>query len=385
MIRLALALFVVQAGLHGYTASLPVALADAGVSDPVIGVIVGIAPFVQVPAALIAGMFVDRFGGRRLFLVGGGAYLVSSAILLLPGVDPAGALGPFVLSRVGQGIGSALVLPAALTVVPRLVAATRQGFGLAFMGSAHNLTQVVLPPLSLAVLAATSLAGVAATVIAMVLLGLALVAIQPLPLRPRESPVDGAAERPRLRFVYQRAWTTPIVVVLLYVAHWGVVIAYLPQRADAAGADVGLFFVADALAVLASRVPTGWLADRVQARLLVLVGIAVTAVAVAMLVPQPTTPVLVVAGVLTGAGAGIVITPLLVELSRRSSDADRGTAFSLFSAALAGALVVGSIGGAPLVAAAGFGAALVGTLVGLVLAALIAVADRGLAREPAVA
>ena len=60
-----------------------------------------------------------------------------------------------------------------------------------------------------------------------------------------------------------------------------------------------------------------------------------------------------IAGVLSGAGAGLVMTPVLVELSRRSGDPDRGSAFSLFSAALALALVVGSIGGAPLVAALG--------------------------------
>ncbi len=386
MIRLALALFVVQAGLHGYTASLPVALSAAGVSDPAIGVIVGLAPLVQVPAALVAGMFVDRFGAGRLFMVGAGAYLASSAILLLPVAEPGGALWPFALSRVGQGIGSAVVLPAALTMVPRLVVATRQGFGLAFMGSAHNLTQVVLPPLSLAVLAASSLAGVAATVIALVALGMLLVAIRPLPLRPSAtSDSPSAAPARRWRIVYRPSWTTPIAVVLLYIAHWGVVIAYLPQRAEAAGADIGLFFVADALAVLALRVPTGWFADRMASRVPVLIGVAITAVAVAMLVLPPTTPLLILAGILTGAGASIVITPLLLELSRRSDDSDRGTAFSLFSASLAASLVLGSIGGAPLVAAAGFEAALAGTLLGLGLAAFVTVRDRGFAVRPSAA
>jgi MFS family permease len=384
VIRLAIALFVVQAGLHGYTASLPVALAGSGVPDPVIGVIVGIAPLVQIPAALVAGMFVDRFGGPRLFMVGASAYLAASTILLLPGVSPDASLWPYAVSRVGQGMGSAIVLPAALSMVPRLVAVGRQGFGLAIVGSAHNLTQVVLPPLSLAVLAASSLAGVAATVIGLVLAGMALVGVRPLPLRARETRA-GDASSPRLRFVYRRAWTTPIVVILLYVAHWGVVIAYLPQRAHAAGADIGLFFVADALAVLLSRIPTGWLADRMPSRLLVLAGLAMTAIAIALLVLPPTTPLLVIAGILTGGGAGLVITPLLVELSRRSDDDDRGTAFSLFSAALAAALVIGSIGGAPLVAIAGFEAALAGTLLGLGLAAVAAIADGAFGARPGAA
>jgi hypothetical protein len=50
---------------------------------------------------------------------------------------------------------------------------------------------------------------------------------------------------------------------------------------------------------------------------------------------------------------------VLVELSRRSTDADRGSAFALFSGGLATAMSLGSVGGAPLVALFGLSAALV--------------------------
>ena len=82
-----------------------------------------------------------------------------------------------------------------------------------------------------------------------------------------------------------------------------------------------------------------------------------------VLTAAPATPLLVLAGMLTGVGGGLVITPLLVELSRRSRDADRGSAFSLFSAANATALAAGSIGGAFVVATSGFGVAMLATLV----------------------
>jgi predicted MFS family arabinose efflux permease len=170
--------------------------------------------------------------------------------------------------------------------------------------------------------------------------------------------------------------------VLLFTAHWGVITAYLPQRAEAAGADIGLFFVADGIAIMSARVPTGWLADRMRPIILVAAGLAVTATAVALLALPPTTPLLVVTGVFSGAGAGLVMTPMLVELSRRSGDADRGSAFSLFSAALAGALTLGSIGGAPIVGAFGFEVALAVSLVGIALAASVTALDRGLRRSP---
>lgn len=51
----------------------------------------------------------------------------------------------------------------------------------------------------------------------------------------------------------------------------------------------------------------------------------------------------------------------------------------MISAALAGALVLGSIGVAPIIASAGFEATILATIVGLVLAGIVALADQGLA------
>jgi MFS family permease len=385
--RLAVALFAVQAGFHAFTASLPIALARAGVPDPQIGLIVGTAALVQIPAAFVAGVVVDRVGGLRAFTVGGLAYLVGCAIFLLPGVEPGGPSAPFLAARVFQGIGIAATLPAALSLVPRLVAADRRGFGLAFVGSAHNLTLVAIPPLSLAVLAMTSLHGVAVMAVAFVLAGLAIAHIVPFRYRPadeasaRGDGPSGIARR-RLGFAFRRAWAQLIAIDLLYIPHWGVIIAFLPQRAEAAGADIGLFFVADGIAIMLSRLPSGWLADRIRPIFLIVTGLAATGVAVLVLTLPPTTPLLMVAGVLTGAGGGLVITPLLVELSRRSRDADRGSAFALFSAANAGALAIGSIGGAIVLDAFGFEGAMLATLAGVAGAALLAILDHGLRRQP---
>jgi len=136
------------------------------------------------------------------------------------------------------------------------------------------------------------------------------------------------------------------------------VVAYLPVRASQAGADIGLYFAADGLAIFLMRLPTGWLTDRITTRTLVTTGATATAVAIAMLLLPLTTPLMIVSGLIGGAGGAIVMTPILVELSRRSTDADRGSAFALFSGGLATAMTLGSIGGAPIVAMFGLSAAL---------------------------
>ena len=384
--RLAVALFGVQAGFHAFTASLPIALARAGVPDPQIGLIVGTAALVQIPAAFAAGVVVDRLGGLRAFTGAGLAYLVGCVFLLLPGVEPGGPVWPFVAARVFQGIGVAAALPAALSLVPRLVAPNRRGFGLAFVGSAHNLTLVAIPPVALVVLAATSLHGVAIMALGLVIAGLTLVRVVPFTFRASgEGDAGGGpigVARRRLGFAFRPTWAPLIAIELCYIVHWGVIIAFLPQRAEAVGASIGLFFVADGLAILASRVPSGWLADRIRPIFLIGTGLVSTAGAVVLLTFPPTTGLLTVAGALTGLGGGLVITPILVELSRRSRDADRGSAFSLFSAANASALAVGSIGGALVVGAFGFLAAILATLAGVGAAAVVALLDPGLRQAP---
>jgi MFS family permease len=386
MLRLAFSVFAIQAGFHGFTASLPVALARAGVSNAEIGLIVGIASLVQVPAAFVAGAVVDRIGGLRVLALGGVAYLVGCGILALPGVEAGGPALPFVVARLFQGVGIAGNLPAAMSLVPRLTSARRRGVGLAFIGSAHNLTMVAMPPLSLAVLAMTSLHGVAIAMTLVVAAGLALVLLIPFHFQEPDTtdpatPAHPVARR-HLGLAIRPSWIPLLAMVLLYIGHWGVIVAYLPQRAEAAGADIGLFFAADGIAVLLSRVPTGWLADHVRSVYLMVSGLALSGTSVVLLTAPPTTPLLIIAGLLGGVGGGLTMTPILLELARRSTDADRGSAFSLFSAALALALVFGSIGAAPLVQVFGFEAALLAGVVGIIAAALVALSDGQLRAHP---
>jgi MFS family permease len=352
--RLALTLFLLQSGFHAYTASLPVALAGAGVSDPRIGLIVGSAGMAQIPATFLVGMLLDRLGGMLLVHAGAAAYLVGSLLLLAPGVDPSASTLTFA-ARIFQGIGYAAALPSALSLIPRLVLPDRRGFGLALVGSADNLTILALPPLSLALLAMFTLRGVALATMGVVVLGVLLGrGLRPLPR------VTSAPTSSRFGFRIRRVWLGPLAVVLLFMVHWGVLSAYLPPRAERAGADIGAFFVCDGVAVLLARPVVGWLTDRFGSHWLVLTGLALTLAGVVIAMLPATTFSMLGAGLFTGLGGAAAITPILVELSQRSDDTDRGSAFSLFSAAMAGGLVLGSAGSAPIVAIWGFeGAALV--------------------------
>jgi predicted MFS family arabinose efflux permease len=374
MLRLAIGVFFLQTGFHGFTASLPLALAAAAVSDPEIGIVMGSASLVMIPAAFAGGAFVDRYGGSSLLIAGAVAYTASALILLIPGVEPGEGSLPFLASRVCGGVGLAVVMPSALSLVPRMAAASRQGFALSVVGSSQNLALIVAPALSLVILDVAGLDGVAVTVLVGSWVGALLT--RRLPYRRAD---DRAARVERgLRLTIRRSWLAPLAIIVLYVAHWGAVTAYLPQRAEAAGADIGLFFVADGVGILLFRIPAGWLSDRLSTRFLAPVGISMSIVGLLLLIPTPTTPILLVSGFLGGAGGALVLTPMLVEMSRRSTDANRGSAFSLFAGALATAIALGSIGFAPFIESAGFETAMIVGICAALVAAAIALLEPGL-------
>ena len=382
VLRLSLALFLIQAGFHGFTASIPLALARASRPDADIGAIVGIAPLVQIPAALLGGVLIDRFGGIRLMAVGGLSYLGAAAILLLPGLDPATSTVPFVAARVLQGFGFGIVMPAVLSVIPRLVREDRRGVALATAGASHNLTLVVIPPLSIVALDAAGLDGVAFLVGVLIVAAFVAVFARPFDARSALEDPPLAHARRVLGFAFRRSWLAPLSVIFLWVVHWGVIVAYLPQRAEAAGADIGLFFVADGLLVLLVRIPAGWLADRVAASWQILAGLALTGLGVCAVLPPPTTPLLVLSGALSGAGAALIAVPVTLTLTRRSNEADRGSAFALFSASFAAAIALGSIGAAALIGALGYEIVLSSTLFAIAVAVAVTLLDRELAIVP---
>ena len=107
------------------------------------------------------------------------------------------------------------------------------------------------------ILDASSLDGVAVFVVCVLVVGILLG--QRLPLRPFSSrPATMAAASQRFGITFRREWTTPLLIITItYVAHWGAVTAYLPIRAEDAGANIGLYFAADGIAIFLMRLPTG--------------------------------------------------------------------------------------------------------------------------------
>jgi MFS family permease len=342
MFSLAGGVLLVQVGYFSFAATLPVVLAREGLSDPLIGLVVGLAAVAQLPAAFVAGPLVAGLGAWAAVMLGAGAYLIAALALSLPVALDSNPV-PILTARLLQGFGFAIVLPAALALVASLdLRGRREEKVLAFVASAHSLTLLMVPPIALALADAGSLQLVASAT-AIAVFGGAL-----LTVRVRGSRAPEVQSARTWVFFYRRVWTPLIAITFLSTVYWAVAVTYLPQRADRADVDIALFFVADGVGVVLFRFATGWLSTVLSRSRLCLFGLSLMLIAAVLLFVPPSTLSLIASGALGGAGAGMVLTIAFIELAARSTLSQRGSAYAFLSAALAASLLVGSIGVAPL-------------------------------------
>jgi MFS family permease len=345
-ITLAAIVFLASFSLFLFSGTLPIYLyRDRGFSLSTVGLLVGLAFGVQLVATLLSGPAIDRWGAGLALRVGPALYLAAALLFVV-----APEVLPIAVARVLQGLGIALLLPAAYALLPSLVGPRQRATAFGVVGVIQNIALAIAPPLGLWLLnrgprvlfgtaVATAAAGIAAS----------------WRLRAGRPSVARAGV-----FTYRASWTPLLAATFLTIVYWGVITAFLPiYVTQHHGGNVGWFFTADAIAIMLLRIPAGWMTDRIGTRWLLVAGIVLTDLAVLVLLWPPSLPVLVLSGAGTGAGAAFLIPPTLLELSRRSDEGDRGTAMALFSSAFAAALGVGSVGGTPLVAHFGFIATLV--------------------------
>jgi MFS family permease len=178
-----------------------------------------------------------------------------------------------------------------------------------------------------------------------------------------------------MRTAWKPEWFRPLLVTTLVIVNWGVITGYLPQRAEAAEADIGLFFTMDALALTALRIPSGWLAGRISPVPMLLAGCLITAASISLLLLPASTLVLATSGLGTGAGSALVFPVLNLEINERSDPSNRGSAFGLYSVAFGAGVAIGSLGLAPFYAVIGWEIALGIGIAAAVLAGIVAVLD----------
>ena len=123
------------------TTALPVIRKDLGASIEGLEWTVNAYTLTFAVLLLTGAALGDRFGRRRLFVIGVSLFTLASAAAAL-----APSIGALVAARAAQGVGGAIVTPLTLTILSAAVPAEKRGLALGAWGGIGGLA-VALGPL----------------------------------------------------------------------------------------------------------------------------------------------------------------------------------------------------------------------------------------------
>lgn len=127
-ISIAVALIIVDSTI--VNVAIPSVVDDLGITSTQVQWVQESYTLVFAALLLVFGTLADRFGRRRLLLIGVAIFALSSVVAALA---PTGDL--LILSRVVQGVGGAMMLPATLSIINATFTGRERGIAFAVWGS----------------------------------------------------------------------------------------------------------------------------------------------------------------------------------------------------------------------------------------------------------
>lgn len=355
---------------------LPDYVSELGLSKAQAGVLSAAYAAGTLIFSLPAGLLAARFGPRKTVISG----------LLLLGVASVvfGFANDFLLldaARFTQGGAGALIWSGALTWLVSAYPAERRG---SIIGTALGTAVVgALVGPALGALAATIGTEPVFSGVLVIAIGLAAFASR--------LPEVKAPEHQELHEVAETIVSRPILLATAFVAipsvMFGAVEVLVPlQIADLGGGHAliaGGFIAGAALEAVLAPLAGGY-SDRVGRRTPFMIGLAICAVAMAVVAIGQVMGVVMAGLILTSLGGGICFTPALTMLSEvaESSDLHQGYAAGLSNMAWAAGQVIGGLAGGSAASVAGNAAPSVAVI--LLLLGTVAYASHALAPAPPV-
>jgi MFS family permease len=366
-------------------ALLPLYVVEMGYSKTVAGLTTTVYMLVAVVFRPVVGKLVDTKGRYMSVIIGATVFLFASGFFSL-----AMPVGVFLGMRGLQGLGFCFIGTALMTMATDIIPRNRMSEGIGYLGLTGTLARAFFPWVALALKDAYGY-----RVTYMVIFGIAfldLIAASTLrwarghadeggaaastgilatPADASSLPAPNKVKRPLWERLVDREALRPSVVMLVVMFSTSCLQTFVVVYAIARGIkNPGMFFVASSVAVAAARLCVGRLSQRFGSVAVLAPGLVLTSVSMLIMFWLDNTLILVLSGVLSGLGMGMVqpeLNSLAVLLAREER---RGLANSTFFMAMdlggaAGAVVLGAMAdyaGLGSIFLTGAGLALVGFL-----------------------
>ncbi|ASS77068.1 MFS transporter [Tumebacillus algifaecis] len=322
--------------------TLPVYVSNMGGDQTQVGLVIGIFTISALLIRPFAGKWLDTVGRRKILLIGLVIYLLS-----VIGYYWAAAVAFVLLLRVVHGFGWGLTTTAYGTIVADIIPAQRRGEGMGYYGLSSNLAMALAPLLGIWLMESYGFGLVFAISTGLTVLAILLsqlIKIAP-PVR-REPTADASAGKEGL---FEKKAFFPSFLVLFIAISYGGIVSFITLFAQEVGiANVGWFFLANAVMVMLVRPFAGVLFDRKGHQWILWPGALFTAAGLLLLSYTDSVGMLVAAAVCYGIGFGAIQPSLQAWTINRvpphRRGAANGTYFSAFDLGIgAGAMLLGAV------------------------------------------
>jgi MFS transporter, DHA1 family, tetracycline resistance protein len=355
---LAAAAFVIAIGYGLVAPALPAFARSFDVGITAASAVISAFALFRLAFAPLSGRLVGRLGELRTYLVGLGVVAVSTGACAF-----AAEYWQLLVFRSLGGIGSTMFTVASVSMLVRLAPPDMRGRASGLWATGFLLGSITGPlvggGLVVFGLRAPFVVYAAMLLVAMTLTGLLLRGHLGLPVADGETVPELAFRTAFAHPAYQAAlsagfangWAVFGVRVALVPLF---VVEVLGRTESWAGIALGVFAAGNALTL----VTAGRLADRRGRRPLILAGLAVSAVATAVLGLVPTLPLLLAVSLVAGAGSGLVNPPVNAAVADVvGSHARGGTVLAGFQMASDIGAILGPLVAGAVAQLAGYGAA----------------------------
>lgn len=201
-----------QLGYFLTVSALPLYLRHVGAPAERVGLEIGAGSLASLVMTVIAGPMISGRSPRLFLIFGSVAYIVAAAVMLAFPSEAAITAG-----RLLQGIGTAVIIPAAYAAVP-LLTRERTGRAMGVMSMVGSLALAVGPAAGLALYSHGGATWLLLPAMAVGAIGLAIGVALGMPTRPVEEASVGASRddadgsgRWKALLVFDRAWTLPLL------------------------------------------------------------------------------------------------------------------------------------------------------------------------------
>ncbi len=269
-----------------------------------------------------------RAGRNTILFIGLGLAAASTALY-----GEAASIGMLLLLRVLFGIGFGMASTVLPTIVTQIIPPSRLGEGVGYFGLSTSIAMSLGPMIGLSIMGSfgfgtLSLSGGAAALIIIPLL-LALRAIPPQPSTAK--PSLSAAADPRAAELRSGSIWMPAALNALMAVTYGSVLSYIVLFGEERHlANVGLFFLFNAVTVLLVRPISGRLFDRHGPAVVLIPGAVVLMASLTLLSYSQHMGLLIVSALLYGLGFGSIQPSAQAWMLRSTPRERHASANSLF-------------------------------------------------------